>query len=319
MQALRPGGHFENLATGYVTNGHVRDYNLIGMSRHPTRNLPVTAAVLLLLGGCVKKSEYDALQIENQSLQTRVDESNHLLVQSQADLSALQVQMQQFASVQAQLEKTQLELTRSQDEFKALKTQFDKFRTQRRSAMVGKKFPLLNLEDGKVLREAEITAASADELSIRHADGFIKVALAKTTPDLRWEACYDPLEAKEKSRERMLAKAREMEVRLARQQMGGGSTSAMSAAMPTYNVVDLLRSQLATQRQSLNAEYQAFAAKNPAALRGAAWDSSQPEASPLLNSLSGSRAVLGMSRMQFLRSSILATLQQLRELDPAAR
>ena len=109
MQALRPGGHFENLATGYVTNGHVRDYNLIGMSRHPTRNLPVTAAVLLLLGGCVKKSEYDALQVENQNLQTRVDQTNHLLVQSQADLSTLQIQMQQFLVVQAQSQKLRQE------------------------------------------------------------------------------------------------------------------------------------------------------------------------------------------------------------------
>ncbi len=80
---------------------------------------------MLLLGGCVKKSEYDALQIENQSLQTRVDETNHRLVQSQADLSTLQAQMQQFLAVQDQLQKTRQELTQSQDQFKALKSQFD--------------------------------------------------------------------------------------------------------------------------------------------------------------------------------------------------
>ena len=113
----------------------------------PIRTLSATAAALLLLGGCVKKSEYDVLQIENQALQTRVDETNHLLVQSQADLSALQVQMQQFAAVQTQLQKTQQELTQSQDQFKALKSQFDHFRTQRRSAMVGKKFPEMCIRD----------------------------------------------------------------------------------------------------------------------------------------------------------------------------
>ncbi len=275
--------------------------------------------MLLLLGGCVKKSEYDALQIENQTLQTRVDETNHLLVQSQADLSTLQVQMQQFASVQAQLEKTQLELTQSQTEFKALKSQFDQFRTQRRSAMVGKKFPMLNLEDGKVLRDAEITAVSAEDLSIRHADGVVKVALAKTTPDLRWEACYDPLEALEKSRENLLVQAREMQARQAREQASPPQTPAPAAAMPARNVVEVLRTQLASQRQALNTEYQALASKNPAALRGGEWNSAQPEASPLLNTLSGSRAVLGISRLQSHRNSILATLQQLRELDPAAR
>ncbi len=274
--------------------------------------------MLLLLGGCVKKSEYDALQIENQTLQTRVDETNHLLVQSQANLSALQVQMQQFVVVQARLEKTQLELTESQNQFKALKTQFDQFRTQRRSAMVGKKFPVLSLEDGKVLRDAEITAVTAEDLSIRHADGSVKVAFAKTTPDLRWEACYDPQEAREKAREAMLAKAREMESRTGLEQGSPPQTPA-SSAMPARNVVDILRTQLASQRQALNADYYSLAAKNPAAMRGVEWNSSQPEASPLLNTLSGSRAVLGISRLQSQRSAILLTLQQLRGLDPSAR
>ncbi len=288
------------------------------MSRHPTRTLQATAAsLLLLLSGCVKKSEYDALQIENQTLQTRVDQNNHLLVQSQADLSTLQVQMQQFLAVQAQLQKTQLELKQSQDEFKALKTQFDQFRTQRRSAMVGKKFPTLNLEDGKTLREAEITAVSADELSIRHADGLVKVALAKTTPDLRWEACYDPLEAMEKAQERMLAKAQELEARRVRAL--NKPAQAPPPATMARNAVDVLRTQLATQRQLLNAEYQELAAKNSSAMRGSEWNSSQPEVSPLLNSLSGSRAVLGLSRLQSHRSAIMSTLQQLRDLDPAAR
>jgi len=292
-----------------VTNGQERDYNLIGMSRHPTRTLQVTAAVLSLLGGCVKKSEYDALQIENQTLQTRVDQTNHLLVQSQADLSKLQVQMQQFLAVQAHLQKTQGELKQSKEEFKSLKTQYDQFRTQRRSAMVGKKFPMLSLDDGKVLRQAEITAVSAEEVSIRHADGLVKVALAKTTPDLRWEACYDPQETAEKKREK--------EVRQVREQ--SSPPPVPTAAMPTRNAVDLLRAQLAAQRQTLNTEYQALAAKNAAALRGVEWDSVRPEASPLLSTLSGSRAVLGLSRLQSQRSAILATLQQLRELDPSAR
>lgn len=279
----------------------------------------MTAAVLLLLGSCVKKSEYDALQIENQTLQTRVDQTNHLLVQSQADLSMLQVQMQQYLVVQAQLQKTQVELKQSQEEFKSLKTQYDQFRTQRRSAMVGKKFPMLSLEDGKVLRQAEITAVNAEEVSIRHADGLVKVALAKTTPDLRWEACYDPLETVEKKRENGLANAREKEVRLVREQGGPPPAPVPTVAMPARNVVEVLRAQLASQRQTLNTEYQALAAKNSAALRGAEWDSSRPEASPLLSTLSGSRAVLGLSRLQSQRSAILATLQQLRELDPSAR
>ncbi|WP_395751193.1 hypothetical protein [Prosthecobacter sp.] len=294
------------------------------MSRHPTRILRATAALLLsLLSGCVKKSEYDALQVENQTLQTRVDQTNHLLVQSQADLSAVQVQMQQYLTVQTQLQKTQLELKQSQDEFAALKTRFEQFRTQRRSAMVGKKFPLLSLDDGKSLRLAEITAVSADEVSIRHADGAIKVALANTNPDLRWEACYDPVEARDKARERSLTAAREPGGLPA---PGKGPAAEGAAPMPgpgavapARNVVEILRTQLAAQRKQLNTEYEALAAKNPSGLRGAEWNSTRPEASPLLNTLSASRAVLGISRLQVQRNAILATLQQLRDLDPSAR
>lgn len=268
------------------------------------------------MGSCVKKTDYDALQLENQALQTRVDEASHQLLQSQTDVILLQGQLQKLTALESELKQTENELQKSQNELKALKAQFDRFRTQRRSAMVGKKFPTLSLEDGRVLREAEITAVTAEDLSIRYADGLVKVALAKTTPDLRWEACYDPLEALEKARENTLAKAS-----VVREQAGLPQTAAPAPAapMPARNVVEVLRAQLASQRQVLNAEYQELATKNAAALRGAAWNFGQPEASPLLNTLSGSRAVLGISRLQSQRDAILATLRQLRELDPAAR
>ena len=289
---------------------------LTSMGRTHIKTLQTAAALLSLLGSCVKKSEYDALQVENQALQTRVDETSRQLLQAQIDASVLQGELLKLSALQAQLQETQQELLRSQEELKDLKAEFDEFRTRRRSAMVGKKFPMLSLDDGKVLREAEITAVSADEVAFRHADGISKVALANTTPDLRWEACYDALEAKEKTRDKMLAKARDLEARKAREK---DRTLGIPAAMPARNVVDVLRSQLATQRGTLNAEYQSLAAKNPAALRGELWNSAQPEASPLLNTLSGSRAVLGISRLQSCRNAIMATLQQLRDLDPAYR
>ncbi len=117
----------------------------------------------------------------------------------------------------------------------------------------------------------------------------------------------------------MLLKARETELRLALEQASPPQTPDPSAAMPARNVVDILRTQLAAQRLALNADYYALAAKNPGAMRGVVWNSSQPEASPLLNTLSGSRAVLGISRLQAQRGAILLTLQQLRQLDPSAR
>ncbi len=278
------------------------------------QSLVSSTLFVVLCSGCVKKSEYDALQVENQTLQARVDQVSGQLQQTQADLAATQARMQQVIDLQSQLQKAQQQLQKSQDELKALKAEFEKFRTQRRSAMVGKKFPVLNLDDGKVLHAAEITAVSADEIAIRHDGGLVKVAMANTSADLRWEACYDPQEAKEAARQKMLADARLLETRLTRDR-----AAPPAPALPVYNAATALQAQLAAQRTQLNTEYQALLAKNPTVLQGAAWNSAMPEASPLLNSLSGSRAALGLSRLHSLRDAINQTLQQLRSLDPAAR
>lgn len=277
----------------------------------------VGSTLFVVLGsGCVKKSEYDALQIENQTLQARVDQVSGQLQQTQADLVATQSSLRQLNEVQAQLQKTQQELQQSQEALKALQVEFEKFRTQRRSAMVGKKFPVLSLDGGKVLREAEIAAVSADEIAFRHDGGIVKIAMASTSDDLRWEACYDPQEAKEAARKKMLAEARLLDARLAHDK--NNPPPATSAPKP-QSASSALLAQLAAQRTQLNAEYQALAAKNPTVLQGAGWNATTPEVSPLLNSVSGSRAVLGISRLQSQRDAILLTLQQLRNLDPAAR
>lgn len=273
------------------------------------------ALIAVLLAGCVKQSDYEILQKENQQLQMRLDQTNEQLRLTQLELSAQQARSQQLLEVQSKLEKSQEQLRQTQAQMDALKVEFDKFRTQRRTAMVGKKYPQLSLEDGKVLRDAQITAITAEEVSFRHDGGFMKVALAKTTDDLRWEACYDPQEEQKAAHDRLLAEGRRLEEKLARDR----STPAPEAATSTVNAATVLRQQLAAQRQQLNAEFQALAAKNPGALQGPVWDSTRPEASPLLNSVSGSRAVLGLSRLQSMRDTINATLRQLQEVDPAAR
>lgn len=274
------------------------------------------ALLAVLLAGCVKQSDYEILQKENQQLQMRLDQANEQLRLTQVELSAQQARSQQLLDVQSKLQKSEEQLQQTQAQMEALKTEFEKFRTQRRAAMVGKKYPQLSLEDGKVLREAQITAITAEEVSFRHDGGFLKVALAKTTDDLRWEACYDPQEEQKAARDRLLAEGKRLEEKLARERSAPASAGAVK---PTVNAATVLHQQLAAQRQQLNAEFQALAAKNPGALQGPVWDSSRPEASPLLNSVSGSRAVLGLSRLQSMRDAINATLSQLRDVDPAAR
>lgn len=292
----------------------------MNLSVPPARKALVTLIALTLgaiLPACVKQSEYEALQQENQQLQKRLDQANEQARQAQAELSVQQARIFQLMEVETKLQKTQEQLLQTQTELDALKAEFEKFRTQRRSAMLGKKYPVLNLDNGRSLREAEITSIAGEELSIKHQDGVLKVALAASSDDLRWEACYDPREARTSAREKLLAEARRIE---ANQRNGQSQAAKLPLSSPTTSSpIEALRQQLAAQRGQLNAEYQALAAKNSSALQGSVWDSSRPEASPLLNSVSGSRAVLGISRLQSQRDAILMTLQQLRSLDPAAR
>ena len=325
------------------------------MNRTRLLTLQTGAALLLpLMVGCVKKSEYDALQVENQALQTRVDQTSHELTQAQADAAALQQQVQKLAAVETDLREAQftlkssqqevmalqgrlqnqpellearLALKKSQEESKFLKGQYDQFLAARRNAMVGRKYAVLSLDNGKTLQQAEITAISADEVSIRHADGLAKVPLVKSPPELRWDVCYDLQENEDLKKELALARAPDKAPRLA---VAPAASPKPKAAAPVMaekppassqaNAADALRAQLEQQRRALNAEYQALALKSGAALRGVPWDASQPEASPLLNSLSGSRAVLGISRLQSYRTAIISTLQQLHNLEsPPAR
>lgn len=323
------------------------------MNRTRLLMLQTAAALLPLMAGCVKKSEYDALQVENQTLQTRVDQTSHQLTESQGDVSALQRQVQKLLTaatdllnVQVELKKSQqevgslqgrlqaresepdlqelrLELQKSQQDYKILLSHYDQFITERRSAMVCRKYPLLKLQNGQELRQAEIASITADEISIKHAEGLAKLPLAQSPPELRWDVCLDLQERRDLNREAIPTRSADQAARLAAAKAAAPkpkpALSAVAAAPPRVNPADALRAQLASQRAALNTEYQALASKNGAALRGVQWDTAQPEASPLLNSLSGSRAVLGISRLQSHRSAIISTLQQLRDLEPPAR
>lgn len=326
------------------------------MTRARILTLQTGAALLLpLMVGCVKKSEYDALQVENQTLQTRVDQTSHQLIESQSDVTSLQQQVQKLLTtatdllqLQVELKKSQQEvgvlqgrlkaqesdpdlkaaqlaLKKSQQDYKILLSHYDQFLSERRTAMVGRKYAALKLDNGKVLQEAEITAISPDDVSIKHAEGVAKLPLVKSPPELRWDVCLDLQERRDLNREAIPTKSEHQAA--ARLAVTPGAVpqpvpapAVPASAPPTRSTAaDALRAQLASQRAALNTEYQALAARNAAALRGVSWDPARPEASPLLNSLSGSRAVLGISRLQAYRSAIISTLQQLRDVEPSVR
>lgn len=284
------------------------------------REATVTLSVLIMaavLSGCVKQSAYEALQLENQQLQRRIDQANEQTRQAQAELKVQQLHVQQLLEVQTKLQKSQEQLKQAEEEVDSLKEEFEKFRTQRRSAMIGKQYPVLHLDNGKSIKDAVVTALNADEIAIRHDGGFIKLAMIDTNEDLRWEACFDPLEAKKKQRERMLAEARMLDATLAKNRSAPPATPKVKTAA-TISPAEQLKQMISEQRKQLNAEFDALRAKNEGTLRPTAWNYAAPEASPLLNNFADRRAVLGMSRLEMYRDAINANLRRLRDVTPKA-
>lgn len=364
------------------------------MNRACILTCQTAAALLLTVTGCVKKSEYDALQVENQALQNRVDQTSQQLTESKADVAALQSQVQKLTALESELQKSrqalvqsqkevadlgerlkkagetqpevlamQQTLKKSQQDYKILLSHYDQFLSERRGAMVGRKYPTLSLEGGQVLQQAQVESIIGDDILIKHADGQVTVPLSKASPELRWDVCYDLQERKGLNREAIPRRSVEKVATLAPapgslvkpiSSSPSVSSSSLSSSMltsktpgsspsmplvpaspaPSFNslppvvvppqprrsgLAEELTAQLAAQRAALNAEYQALAAKNVAALRKVQWNTAQPESNALLSTMSGSRAVLGISRLQMYRNAIYDTLQQLRDLSPAAR
>lgn len=276
--------------------------------------------LVLLCSSCVKQSEYDQVVNEKNDLESRLATAVQELQQANVQLQAQQARVYNLLNIQSTLQKRDQELQTAREELQELKAEFDKFRTERRNAMLGKKIPYLYLDDGRTLKDAEVSAIGPLELAIRHEGGILKLALADTNDDLRWEACFDPNYAQKVERDRFLAEARQMDAELSEQRMRPPPAPTMAA--PTRDksaAAQELRRLIDSQRAELNREYNAMQARNPAAFHGVSWDSTRPEASALLNSLSGRRAVLGMSRLEMIRDVINDNLIRLRNYESASR
>jgi hypothetical protein len=273
---------------------------------------------LLVAASCVKKSDYETLQKENQVLQKLVDQSSLQLQQTQAQLFATQQQLLKIAELETRLKEMEKLLEIKRQELEAIQATYDKFKADRRSAMVGKKYPQLSLDGGRVLQAALVTAFKGDELSIQHESGFIKVSLSKSSDELRWQACYDPAETST-ARAQMLADARQLEAKLALERgmkpsgtfKPNSSPSFQNRATPAQEV----RAQIAALRQALNNAHSALAAQNPTAMRGANWNSSEPENSGLINVFAERRAILGISQLDSLAAAIKMQLTKLHDLE----
>lgn len=275
------------------------------------------AFCLLPFAGCVPTSDYEALQKENQELQKSVDTLNVQIRQMHAQLLMAQQQQAQIVELQARLEQAKKEAAEKEEEMRQLEERWEKYKGDRRKALVGKQFSEIALGDGRVLKNAEITGMVDDQLAIRHENGFTKVALALGSEEIRWLACFDEEEAADNMRLARLGKAKSLGAQLdasRKPRPGAGSTST-STVSASQEAAKALRKAIETQRAALNQAYHRLAAKNQSALRGAQWNSARPEDSGLINVFAERRAVLGLGELDSLAASIKAGLRKLHDLE----
>ncbi len=276
-------------------------------------------AALFLLGitGCVPTSDYEALQKENRELQKSLDTLHVQMRQLQAQLQLSQLQQAQALEIQKQLEQAKKELEARQEEMRQLQERFEKFKGERRKALVGRQFSEIALDDGRRLIHAEITSMIDGQLAIRHETGITKVTLAQGGEELRWLACFDDQEAADSARLERLNTAKRIEKQLqaARSQPEAAETATTGRIRSSAEEAAALRRIIESQRLILNQSYQRLSAENPAALRGSNWNSTRPEDSGLINVFAERRAVLGLSELDNLASAIKANLRKLRDLE----
>lgn len=271
----------------------------------------------LLLGcaGCVPRSDYEALQLENKELQKSVDSLNLQTRQLQAHLALAQQQQAVAAELQKRLEDAKKETAEKEAELKQLQDQWEKFKGDRRKALVGRQFGEVAIGDGRILKNAVVTGVVDEQVAIRHETGFVKVPLAQSGDEIRWLACFDERDAADSLRRARLSRVMALGQQLNASRVSTGITQPPNGLLDSSREAEDLRQSITMQRQALNAAHQRLSLQNPSALRGADWNNARPEDSGLINVFAQRRALLGLGELDSLAAAIKANLRKLHDLE----
>jgi hypothetical protein len=266
-----------------------------------------TITLGILLVSCVPKADHVELQREHENLQAQ-----HKALQAEAadqkeDAAALK---EALLTTKDALDKQKEEASRqiqeakesAKGELESLKSEFQKFKTDRRTGMVGKKFPEIVLKNERVLTDAKITEVTASSLKVLHSGGITMVRFAELGPDLQWEAVWDEEEAAE--HEAVLANknkedaqnmgtirmAQSVELAVKQRTVAENRVRELEALIPNFlSRVDEQRSQLNSAFSKLKEQH----TRAPDPFRRGSitrisrnldddWNSSEPENSQLL-------------------------------------
>lgn len=286
----------------------------------PASPAPSALACLLcaavLSTSCVKREDYERVQAEKKAVQAQLDQKAQQLQLISTQYLAAQQSLAQLPELQARLKAALDQVAEKQKEIDDLNVRWEKFRQERRGAMLGREYPELRLDEGRVLRQVMITALQDDELSLRHSEGVMKVLLSKSNDELRWQACYDPSESGESKRKALIARAKLLEQRMEADAKNAAiQPHASTTTSKSVTEAKILRDVIRNQRKALNDAYQRIRKQNPDALRGADWNSAKPEESGLINVFAQRRIVIGIGELDSLAAVIKTNLRKLQDLD----
>jgi hypothetical protein len=274
------------------------------------------ALIAILACGCVKKEDYERVMKEKAEVQAQLDQRQLQIRQLQEQLAATQIQLTQIVELQTRLKDALARLEERQKEIDELNARWEKYKEERRQGMIGREYPELRLDDGRLLKKVRLTAMQGSEVSFMHEGGVVKVLLSKSNDQLRWQACFDPTEAADSERAAMLAKARLLDQRLYEKNTSssGPAISTSQSTSGKTEEIRVLESVIRAQRKALNDAHARLSQQQPAALRGAHWNSARPEDSGLLNVFAERRIVLGISQLDSMATAIKANLRRLQDL-----
>jgi hypothetical protein len=246
-----------------------------------------------------------------------VDTLHVQLRQLQAQLLLARQQQAQTVELQGLLEQAKREVAEKEEEMRQLQERWEKFKGDKRKALVGRQFSEIALGDGRTLKKVEITGMVDEQLAIRHEGGFLKVPLAEAGEEIRWLACFDEQESAENLRLARLSKAKALGTQLeaTRKLPPGLSSSSSGKISSSVEQAQALRRAIEAQRTALNQAFNRLKRKNPTALRTASWNSNRPEESGLINVFAERRAVIGLGELDSLAASIKAGLRKLHDLE----
>lgn len=269
---------------------------------------------------CVKRTDYEELarRMDEQKRETQL--AKEATEKATKRVEEIGEQLQQS---QAETQKVLQDLEAQKKKLEVLKVEYESFKTQRRAAMVGKKYPELTLANGKKLLDAVIKEFSLSMVTFTHSGGIAKVSMRDLGEDIRWDACWNPQEGSEAEDEMEAEIARIDELRRAgmKEEAAKSRVARLEGlrrrATESQNLLAQLNVRVEKLRHEMNNVYanmfRSTSSSSGSSIRTPAsdWNYAAPEASPMMTDFRKRPVVMGFSELETKRDEIIATLRKI--------